>query len=171
MPETTIFYEVGGDIPVIQQPNGMACWATVATMLMSWHDQVCYSIETAMQMAGDDYSQMFASSEGLPAEKHQSFASACGMTIEYPQCYNEEGIHNLLVNYGPVIVITDEDPTEYFAIHARIIRGIDNETVPGVTYLMLIDPANGTEYSESFEDFSSKFEAVDGAPRIQVMHY
>lgn len=171
MPETTICYDVKGDIPVIQQPNGMACWATVATMLMSWHDEVCYSIESAMQIAGEEYSEMFARGEGLPAEKHQQFANSCGMTIEYPQCYNEEGIQDLLVNFGPVIVITDEDTTEFFAIHARILKGIDNETVPGITYLTIIDPANGTEYREKFEDFSSKFEAVDGAPRIQVMHF
>lgn len=172
MPITTgIYYEINGDIPLIQQPNGMACWATVATMLMSWHDQQCYSIETAMQKAGEEYSSMFSRSEGLPAEKHEQFANACGMMIEYPQCYTPEGIQDLLMNYGPVIVITDEDPSEYFAIHARIIKGIDSETVPGTTYLTIIDPGNGTEYSEKFEDFSSKFEAVDGAPRIQVMHF
>lgn len=171
MPATSMYFQVEGDIPLIQQPNGMACWATVATMLMSWHDQVSYSIETAMEIAGQEYAEMFSKSEGLPAEMHQQFAEACGMTIEYPQCYTHEGLYDLLVNHGPIIVITDEDTSGYFAIHARILKGIDANTVPDAVYLSLIDPASGTEYGENFEDFSSKFEAVDGAPRIQVMHY
>lgn len=171
MPETSLYYEVSGDIPLIQQPNGMACWATVATMLMSWRDQQCYIIETAMEKAGQEYADMFNNSQGLSAEKHEQFASACGMTIEYPQCYTAEGLYGLLVNYGPIIVITDEDSSPYFAIHARILKGIDSDTVPDTAYLMLIDPASGTEYSEKYEDFASKSEAVDGAPRIQVMHF
>jgi hypothetical protein len=171
MPVTSLYFEVAGDIPVIQQPNGMACWATVATMLMSWHDRQCYSIETAMAMAGQQYLDLFNNKGGLPAENHQQFAEACGMTIEYPQCYTTEGLYDLLASYGPIIVITDEDTSQYFAIHARILKGIDADTVPGTTYLSLIDPATGTEYSEEFTGFSSKFEAVDGAPRIQVMHF
>jgi hypothetical protein len=169
MEENALYYEVQGDIPVIRQPNGMACWATVGTMLMSWRDQQSYSIETAMEMAGEKYSEMFNNSQGLPADQHEDFASASGMTIEYPQCYTAEGIYDLLLDHGPVIVITDEDPSEYFAIHARIIKGIDGDsTNPD---LMIIDPGSGSEYTEKFEDFASKFEAVDGAPRIQVMHF
>lgn len=171
MEVSSMYYEVANDIPVIQQPNGMACWATVATMLISWHNQQCYSIETAMEIAGQEYLDMFNNGQGLPAGEHQRFASACGMTIEYPQCYTPEGLYDLLVNNGPVIVITDEDASQYFAIHARILKGIDSDTVPGTVYLSIIDPADGTEYSEKFEDFASKFEAVAGAPRIQVMHF
>lgn len=171
MPATSIYFQAEGEIPVIQQPNEMACWATVGTMLMSWHDQQCYSIESAMTKAGSKFIAMFNKKQGLPAELHEEFASACGMTIEYPQCYTAEGLYDLLVNYGPIIVITDEDSSQYFAIHARILKGIDSDTVPDTTYLNLIDPASGTEYSETFEDFSSKFEAVAGAPRIQVMHF
>lgn len=171
MANTDSYFEVEGEIPLIQQPNSMACWATVATMLMSWNEQQSFGIETAMDMAGPIYRQMFDQADGLPASMHQQFAEACGMTIDYPQCYTSEGIYNLLYDYGPIIAITDEDPGEYFAIHARIIKGIHSDTTPGTTYLMIIDPGTGTEYNETFEDFSSKFEAVDGAPRIQVMHF
>lgn len=170
MPNTSLAYEIDGDIPVFQQPNGMACWATVGTMLLSWQDQQSYSIETVMDMAGQKFRDMFDQQQGLPGEDHDEFAAALGMTIEYPQCYTPEGIYDLLVNYGPIIVITDEDSSEFFAIHARIIKGIDTDS-GGAVYLNIVDPGNGREYTESFESFTSKFEAVDGAPRIQVMHF
>ncbi|SDM37457.1 papain-like cysteine protease family protein [Pedobacter antarcticus] len=163
-------YQVEGYISPIQQPNGMACWATVATMLLSWRDQQSYTIETAMDIAGQKYRDLFDSREGLSAEDHEDFASASGMTIEYPQCYSPEGIYNLLVSYGPVIAIDDEDESEFFAIHARVINGIETDGFGNVS-LNIIDPGTGSEYSESFESFASKFEAVDGAPRIQVMHF
>lgn len=107
----------------------------------------------------------------MPAEKHHAFTEACGMTIEYPQCYTSEGLFDLLAGHGLIIVITYEDTSQYFAIHARILKGIDGETFPNTIYLNLIDPATGTEYSEKFEDFASKFEAVAGAPSLQVMHF
>jgi len=170
MSTTITDYQVPGYIFPIQQPNGMACWATVATMLISWRDQQSYAIETAMDIAGDKYRSLFDSEEGLSAGDHQDFAESAGMTIEYPQCYSPEGIYNLLVSYGPVIVITDEDTSEFFAIHARIISGISGDE-SGTVYLHIVDPGDGTEYDEDFETFASKFEAVDGAPRIQVMHF
>lgn len=168
---TSLDYQITGDIPIIQQPNGMACWATVATMLMSWRDQQCYSIETAMEIAGPEYARMFNKEEGLPAENHQQFAKACGMTVEYPECYTPEGLYDLLVNYGPIIVITDEDTSPYFAIHARILKGIHSDADAETSYLSLIDPADGSQYDENFEDFTLKFEAVAEAPRLQVMHF
>lgn len=50
-------------------------------------------------------------------------------------------------------------------------NGIDSEIFPDEACLILIDPASGTEYYENFEAFSTKVEAVDGAPRILVMHF
>jgi len=164
-------YTVPGIVPLIAQPSGMTCWATVAAMMMGWKDKVSYTIETAMDKAGAEYRTMFDNNQGLPASKHEAFAAACGMTGEPPMCYTVSGLKSLLENHGPLIAISDEQPGDNWAIHARVLRGIYGDGTPDKTFLRINDPSGGRQYTESFTAFAQKFEEVAGAPRLQVMHF
>ncbi len=164
-------YTVPGIVPIIAQPSSMTCWATVATMMISWKDKKSYTIEAAMDKAGAKYRAMFDANQGLPAEEHGDFAKACKMTGEPPMCYTVNGMRELLELHGPLIVIADEAPGDLWAIHARVVRGIYGDGTVDGTSLRINDPAGGHQYTESFRAFSKKYEEVADAPRLQVMHF
>ncbi|MCK9373004.1 MAG: hypothetical protein M0P91_07385 [Sulfuricurvum sp.] len=164
-------YTVPGLVPIIAQPSNMTCWATVATMMLSWHDNATYTIQTAMDTAGAKYRTMFDNNVGLPGAEHDAFASACGLTAEPPMSYTISGLRSLIENHGPLIAVADEAPGALWAIHARVIRGIYGDGTVDGTFLRINDPAGGRQYTESFRAFAKKFEEVAYAPRLQIMHY
>jgi Papain-like cysteine protease AvrRpt2 len=88
-----------------------------------------------------------------------------------------QGWADMITNYGPLWVTTDEGPGKGWAIHARIIVGMTgNGTAEGTT-LDIIDPNGGRRYKESFGGFLSKFESEaldrprDFPLRIQIVHW
>jgi len=171
--QTAIAYDVPGFIVPVAQPKSMACWATVATMNMSWKDQISYSIEGAMDSLSSDFRQIFDSNSGLAPDRMQDFATATGMTVEYQRCETPDSILQLLQSYGPLIIIDDEDASANFAVHARIIRGIYGDGDASNTFLKIVDPDGGKDYDELFQDFTSKYEAMADATgwNLQMMHY
>jgi hypothetical protein len=174
MPDPISYFVPDADIiPVIAQPKNMACWATVATMLFSWKDKVCYSIETAMDSIGQEFRQIYEDNTGLFPDKIESFANASGVTIEWPVCGTPESILGLLKDYGPIIIIDDEDPSTAFCIHARMITGIFGDGTSEQSFVRIIDPAGGQTYDEPFNIFESKYEEMAAARgwTIQIMHY
>ncbi|MBI4312436.1 MAG: hypothetical protein HY681_11735 [Chloroflexi bacterium] len=164
-------YSVPDDVPLVAQPTGMTCWAAVGTMMLSWRDQVSYTIQAAMDIAGANWRALFDAGSGLPAAQHQQYAADCGMTVEAPQSYTVEGVKALLEDYGPIVVITDEQPGPNWAIHARVVIGIYGDGTHDGTFLKINDPNGGRSYDERFSSFAQKFEEVAGAPRFQVMHF
>ncbi len=52
-------YAVPGVFDIIAQPLNMACWATTATMMLSWRDRQSYPINTALAMCGAKWVGVF----------------------------------------------------------------------------------------------------------------
>lgn len=170
---TSFDYTVPGLVPIIAQPSNMTCWATVATMMMSWRDNMSYSIETAMDDAGAAYRAKFDNDQGLLGSEKPMFLAAMGLKGEAPMSYTVSGILTLLEMYGPLWATTDEDQTETFAIHARIITGMFGDGTIDGTSLRINDPDGGRQYIESFRTFANKFEEVAGTGdlRVQIVHF
>jgi hypothetical protein len=166
-------YQINGEIPIIQQPTSMSCWATCATMMMSWQNQQSFSIETVMNMLESDFRSIYDEDTGLSVDRNQDFATATGLQIEYPTCDLPEAIESRLESFGPLLIIDDEDSSANFALHARIITGISGDGTPENTLLNIIDPGNGRQYQETFETFTNKYEQAAGVEdlTIQMMHY
>jgi len=167
-------YDVPGTVPVIKQPTPMSCWATVTTMLMSWRDQMSYSIETALQKIGDPWLKLFEADKGLKSADKPVFLAASGLIAEAPQSFSLEGWENLLRTFGPIWVTTDEKPGAGWAIHARLITGIHGDGTAENTFLKIIDPGTGTAYREKVSVFIPKFEeevVKTGHMRIQIVHF
>jgi len=169
----SISFDVEGDVPAIAQPKSMACWATVTAMNMSWKNQQSYSIESAMDALGSDFRKIFDDNTGLAPDRVQDLSDATGMRVEYQRCETPDSILQLLQSYGPVVIIDDEDPSPAFAVHARIVRGIYGDGDAANTHLKIVDPNGGKTYDESFQDFTSKYEAMADATgwNLQMMHY
>src|SRR3954449_12424834 len=86
-----IDYAVPGVVPKLQQPSDNTCWATAATMLLSWKDQKSYPIKTSAEKAGAQYAKMFDDDQGLDRAKKPAFLRALGLKTEAPQNYTVEG--------------------------------------------------------------------------------
>jgi hypothetical protein len=130
MPDS-ISYFVPGDkmIPVVEQTKTNDCWAAVTTMLISWKNQQCYSVDTVMDLLGGQYREIYEKDSGLSPEGVSDFINASGLTIEWPVCGTVGSILELLQNYGPVIMIDVEYPSTKFT-HARVVTGIHGDGTP-----------------------------------------
>ncbi|MCB0263900.1 MAG: hypothetical protein KDH98_12155, partial [Calditrichaeota bacterium] len=165
-------YNVPGIVPIIAQPSNLTCWATVATMMVSWKDSVSYPITDVMDSAGAIYRTKFDNNQGLLGSEKPAFLAALGLTGEAPQSYSVQGFRNLLESVGPLWATTDELPGDGFAIHARIVTGMFGDGTPENTFLRINDPAGGRQYSETFLKFMQKFEEVAaGGLRVQIVHF
>ena len=171
-------YSVPGIVPIIGQTSNNTCWAAVASMLISWRDNTSYSIEEAMNLVGESYREKFDQDQGLSKEEKAAFLQVLGLEAAPPMNYSPRGLLNLLKQHGPIWITTDEDTSQQFSIHARILTGIaGNETKNG-TMLSIIDPAyGGQQYEESYAEFGQKFEEealssnATTALRIQVAYF
>lgn len=167
-------YSVPGNFWVLAQPSGMACWATVFTMLKSWRVQQQKNIEQALATVGQRWVDIYKADTGLLGDDKPEFLAAAGLHPQPPQSYSVQGWENLLRNYGPIWVTTDEDPGQRAAIHARIITGIHGDGTPENTKFKIVDPAGGRRYEESIAVFVPKYEEEvrrTGYMRVQVVHW
>jgi hypothetical protein len=166
-------FNVPGVVPIIAQPSDMTCWATVATMMVSWRDKTSYTFQKAMDMAGPVYRDKFDDNEGLLGIEKDAFLTALGLAGEPPMSYIVSGLKSLLEKHGPLWATTDERPGAGFSIHARIITGIFGDGTIDGTSLRINDPAAGKQYTETFKTFMKKFEEVTetGKLRVQIVHF
>jgi hypothetical protein len=173
----TFDYNVPGLVPVLAQPSDKTCWATVTTMMISWRDQASYTIAQVMDMAGAPYDKKFKNNQTLRASEKEDLLDELDLRGEPPMSYAARGLLELLRQYGPLWVTTDEDPSKNFSIHARIVIGMYGDGSPDGTFLRIVDPAGGRQYDESFATFARKFEEeardTDAASplRVQVVHF
>ncbi len=166
------------DVPALIQPSDMTCWATVATMMISWQDTTCYEIPMVMDRAGTTYRSKFDANQGLRGSEKQPFLDALNLRSEPPQDYVVVGMQQLIENCGPLWITTDESADEHFAIHARIVMGMTGDGSVDGTMLTIIDPADGQVHSETYNNFMQKFDRVAfddmsmGSDfRVQVVHF
>lgn len=163
-PRVRIDYTIAGRVPILKQPDEMSCWATVATMLVSWRDNKQYQIEEVIDRAGPQYLQVFLSGQGLDPSKKSGFLSAIGLKSEAPQSFTVEGWLSLLKNHGPLWVTTqlrrDKPEEEKFSVHARILIGLYEDAQSYELYAKVIDPESGKQYDEKFTDFVRRYENV-----------
>jgi len=94
-----------GGVSAIQQPSGMACWATVSTMMASYHDGATYAvadIPTVVGRAGAQYTQIYNADTGLSGSQKGPFLAAMGLQSEPPASYTGHALSDMLSSYGSV---------------------------------------------------------------------
>jgi hypothetical protein len=161
LPGDNLDFTVAGTIPAIAQQGNNTCWATTATMMMSWRDQSAYTVQAAMDKAGATYRQKVDHDKPLYGDEKSNFLSAIGMVGEPPASYTAATLVSLLKSKGPLWVTTYvTDSTHPFSIlsHARILYGIHGDGSLAGTSLRLIDPADGSQGEEALGAFIKRFE-------------
>jgi outer membrane protein OmpA-like peptidoglycan-associated protein len=176
-----VSYRVPGIVPALAQPSGMTCWATVATMMISWKENRSIPIADALSLIGGSWAAKFHANKGLTAAEKPVFLAAAGLIPEPPMNPSIDGWASMLRRYGPLWVTTDEAAgDDNWAIHARVMRGIHGDGTPDGTRVDIVDPAGGREYTETFAHFQAKFEEEvsvmvrrrNPSPlRLQIVHW
>jgi N-acetylmuramoyl-L-alanine amidase/uncharacterized protein YycO len=174
--DTSFSYDVAGTVPALTQPSPNACWATVATMLISWRDQASYPISAVCDMGGSNFRSIFDADTGLPRDQKPAFLAKLPLCEEPPANYLPDAYLRMLQSYGALWVTTDVGNSGNVAIHARVMTGIYGDGSPDNTFVWLIDPADGQRHNESFRHFAATFEQIArdvGANEplwVQVVH-
>lgn len=177
-PADAIDYTVSGTVVALAQPTDQTCWATAATILVSWKEMRSLAISDVMDRAGPAYRTKFDNNQGISGAEKPDFLNSLGLQSEGPQNYTVQGWLSLLKQFGPLWVTTNEGSAQAYSPHARVLKGMFGDGSPDATFLKIVDPAGGTEYSESITTFTKKFEDIarqdlgDGADlRPQVVHF
>ena len=176
--DKNVLAEVKGMLLKLKQKNEKACWATAVTIMMSWKMNDELSIEDALAEAGDFYLEKFQAGKGLKASEKLRFISALNMEGEAPASYPLSQYIDWINTYGPLWITTDSlDADGPFSPHARIlvkITGGHEADITGAEFTF-IDPWTGTEKTEPFEKFLTKYEQMvtdnRGDLYIQVVHF
>lgn len=174
-----ILAQVSGKILGIKQENAKACWATAATMLVSWKQNKVLSVREVLAMAGDEYVTKLENGEGLKSAEKELFINRLEMMGEEPMSYSLDNYIEWLKKYGPLWVTTDSaSATGKFSPHARILFKITGTGTPDGkgTYFEFLNPATGLAEKQSFLDFVKAFEQMvtDNSSEtlfIQVVHF
>lgn len=174
-----VLAQVTGIVPKLMQKNNMACWATSATMMMSWKEGIpLLSVPDVLSQAGNQYLTKFNNGEGLLANEKEAFITTLGMTGEAPANYSLQQYIDWLNTYGPLWITTDSaSGAGVFSPHARILTKIVGTGTPDGkgTDFIFNDPATGTEKQEHFADFIKAFEQMitdnNGSTFIQVVRF
>ncbi len=100
------------------------------------------------------------------------------MVSEPPQDYSVTGWANLIKQYGPLWVTTNEAPTGLFSVHARIVTALKGDGTVDGTSFTIVDPADGAVHTETVTQFVNKYDSVatgdmkgGGDFRPQVVHF
>lgn len=174
-----VLAKVDGNIPILQQDNDLACWATVATMMVNWKQGQNKSVPEVLAIAGSQYVDKFNNKQGLMASEKQGFISALGMVGEAPASYTLQQYITWMQTFGPLWVTTDSAlDTGLFSPHARILTRITGSGTPDGTgtNFTFIDPASGSTTTSSFSDFVKAYEQmVADNPSdnlfVQIVHF
>lgn len=173
-----VIAKFAGTVPKLKQENSMACWATVATMMVSWKEGRQMTVLEVLQKAGAQYVTKFQNGLGLLSSEKEAFIGALGMEGEAPASYPPQQYIDWVNTYGPLWITTDSSEAEgQFSPHARVVTRMTGTGSPdgSGTSIVFIDPATGTEQTETFSTFLAAYEQMvtdnPGDLFIQIVHF
>ena len=174
-----IDFFVEGTLRRLKQPSNETCWATVATILFSWKNNSNPEIADVMTAAGQKFLDLFNADDGLKGSDKPEFLQALGLVAEPPMSFSVQGFERLLRANGPLWITTDEDPSEDFSVHARVLIGLRGDGTPENTEAFFIDTdPNSTSDHETVAKLQDKMTELaigdsnaTGGFRAQVVHF
>ena len=172
-----VSYTVPGIVPLVAQPTNMTCWAASYTMLENWSQNRSVAIETALADVGAEWVTKFQNNQGLSGKDVTRFMAATGLIAEPAASYPVEQWEQMLRDFGPLLIVTDEAPGKRWAVHARVIYGIHGDGTAAGTKLKIHNPApvgTGRTLEEKVSTFLPKYEQMaqlNGFLGLQIIHW
>ena len=174
-PAPRIEASVHGYVPALSQGRkSRGCWATAAAMLLSWKLGRTVRPEEAAAMAGPRFVTAWTKNTGLSGDDKVTFLRRIHLVTEAPQDFSIEGWRDLVRDYGPLWVTTQQASN----VHGRIVERISGDASGDGTFVFVIDPEGGVRRKESLIRLTQDFDNVaisDMAAnvpfRAQIVHF
>lgn len=168
-----IHVQAPGHVPVIAQPSSRSCWATVATMMISWRRGRSMPIRDAIETVGQPWLDHFDNNRVLLWTQTEAFGRAAGMRSLPLQSYSVEGFAELLRSArSPLFVSIHPSGNPQNLTHIVVVVGMSGDKTPDGTRVTYNDPAGGVRRTSSFREFHQRYE---GSARsdltVQILHY
>ena len=167
-------------VDVFGQPNGNACWATSAALLIGWRDSMSIDPQTIADRCSLPVDQ------GLDPSIVENLGRSLGLQSAPAACYTPEGFRQLITNHGPLWVGKMMGGSTGNSGHVVLVVGMYNDG--SNDYLRIVDPwdrpvgapgapgnypnthLTGSRYIMRYEDFQSEYEMVPQlAPSANVL--
>jgi hypothetical protein len=166
------------EVQQIAQPTDVSCWATAASMVLGWRDNMSLTVEDIARKAG------LTTATGLNPAQVGSFATDMGLVAEPPQSYSVEGFRQLLERNGPLWV-----GAAVPGLHAIVVTGLYGDGsdtfvritdpwdrtigTPGAPGVYLDSHATGSRYIMRWADFVAEYERAATnfeQVNLQILH-
>lgn len=172
-PDLALDVTVPGHVPALAQPSSMACWATVATMLISWRQGRSMTIPEALGSIGGPWLANFRNNRGLLWTQTAAFANAAGMRMEPLESLTAEGFADILARWrSPLFTSIHPAGNPANTTHFVVVLGIRGDGSPDGTQITLIDPIGGVRRTQTYGQFQARYEASERSSlAVQILHY
>ena len=130
-----------GIVPMVPQVFSKGCWAAALTMLKSWEAQQSIPIETVLVAGGQTYVDKYKNNTGLSPTEVTTFMQDFNLRDASIGALTAAGLAKQIESRGPLWVIADQDESEGFSVHARVITGISGDGTTKGTKVTFNDPA------------------------------
>lgn len=171
---TSVSYTIPDEdkIKRLTQTSDKTCWAAVGTMMWTWKYRQPIDIATMLgRLNNPTFLTYYNNDSAINSQQKVDFLKSMSLRYEFSSTFSPSYLLNKLQAFGPLWVTTNEGPDGSFSlVHARICYGISGNGTSAGTTILLIDPGNGQNVVESFDDFISKYQNASGID-IQMVHW
>lgn len=179
--QSAVLAEVPGPFEPRQQEKDKSngCWATAATMLLSWKRGQSLAVADVLREAGGRFLERYEVNARLSTLEKAIFLEALGLVGEPPANYMLQQYIAWMETHGPLWVTIDaKEASKAFSPHAWVVTKIAGANTPDgkLAYFTYIDPADGEEKNIHFPRFVDQYQqiitdAVSASPYVQVVHF
>lgn len=164
---------IPGEVPVIAQPSSLVCWATVATMMISWRKRRSMQISEAIGTLGEPWVSKFNNNRVLLWTDTEAFGRSAGMTLIPLQSLPVAGFAEVLQRArSPLFVSIHPNGNRQNLTHIIVVTGMMGDGTAAGTNVMYNDPNGGRRRTLSFQAFHRLYENSERAAlTVQIMHY
>lgn len=165
--------EAPGHVPVLAQPSSRSCWATVATMMISWRNGRSMTIQEALGTIGEPWVSHYTNNRVLLWTDTETFGRAAGMRMAPLQSLSVAGFAELLERArGPLFVSIHPQGNPHTLTHIVVVTGLRGDGTVEGTQVTYNDPNGGVQRTLSFRQFHRRYESSERASLgAQIMYY
>jgi Papain-like cysteine protease AvrRpt2 len=149
-----------GIVPMVPQVLSKGCWAAALTMLKNWEAQQSIPIETVLAEGGQSYVDKYKNNTGMLPNEVATFMQDFKLRDASIGALTAKGLAQQIEDRGPLWVIADQDETESFSVHARVITGISGDGTPQGTKVIFHDPARDEPNEQTLQQLIIELEQL-----------
>ena len=149
-----------GLVPMVPQVLSKGCWAASLTMLKSWAAQQSIPIETVLLAGGQPYVDKYKNNTGMSPAEVETFMQDFNLKDASIGALTASGLAKQIESRGPLWVIADQDQSEGFSVHARVITGISGDGTTKGTKVTFHDPAKQSPDEQTLQQLILELEQL-----------